>query len=355
MGVTPVEVESITPPTGPVKPKPTYSDENIRVYSIPLFPEVDRGGYPLSSESREASSSKRKRRASSTSPPRRNRDKEFSSETKDLPLKDRMLLNGFLPTNLVGGDAEEWREMIIRNMFPPTDPRPEVGGGEGVDADPPYLSSRRCHPGSFNPAVSNKQLPRMNFTKDYEPITPYQKPSLAYIIIGPKTRGKFDAKKADELGLKGKLRGLVANGTTVTFTTTDADGKEIERTVRPEDCVGPCNNPAVCPKIAWSFCLRTNHLHILQVTIILDIPTVAHIPAVVSAFTKSDFYAKFRSRKSEDRIEYLTNVVYHLCGPGVIEDLRYQAFVRGFNSQANVCSLHICLPVLPETPLSCSI
>ena len=73
--------------------------------------------------------------------------------------------------------------------------------------------------------------------------------------------------------------------------------------------------------------------------IILDIPTVEHIPAVISAFTESDFYAKFRSRKAEDRVEYLTNVVYHLCGPDVIEDSRYQAFMRGFSSSVNVCSL----------------
>ena len=87
--------------------------------------------------------------------------------------------------------------------------------------------------------------------------------------------------------------------------------------------------------------------------IILDIPTVAHIPAVVSAFTKSDFYAKFRSRKAEDRIEYLTNVVYHLCGPGVIEDSRYQAFMRGFNSTVNVrlFSFSFFLSVSPENRL----
>ena len=73
--------------------------------------------------------------------------------------------------------------------------------------------------------------------------------------------------------------------------------------------------------------------------IVLDVPSLAHIPAVVTAFTESDFYAKFRSRRMEDRIEYQTNVVYHLCGPGVIEDSRYQAFMRGFNSQVYVSQL----------------
>lgn len=262
-----------------------------------------------------------------------------------------MRLNGFLPTNLVGKDVEEWRQMVIENMFPAGNHNSGKGKEEGADADPPYVSALRRHPGSFNPAASDRQLPKLNLTKDSEPITPYQKPSLAYIIIGPKTRGKFNAKRADELGLMGRLRGLVASGTTVTFSTTDADGKEIERTVRPEECVGPGNNPAACPQITRFFCLQGTHLHILQVVVILDIPTVAHIPAVVSAFANSDFYAKFRSRKSEDRTEYLTNVVHHLCGPGVIEDSRYQAFMRGFNSQVNVCSLHIFFAVPSETPL----
>ena len=249
MSVTPIDVESVTLQTGPTKPEPTYTDQNVTVYSIPIFPEVAKGGYPLSSGSHEASSSNRKRPASPTSSPHRSRDEEFSTEIGNLPLKDRMRLNGFLPTNLVGSDAMEWREMIVRNMFPARNPKPRKEGGKGVDADPPHVSPFRRHPGSFNPAGSDRQLPSMNFTKDSEPITPRQKPSLAYVVIGPKTRGKFDAKKADELGLVGKLRGLVASGTTVTFTTTDADGKEIERIVRPDECVGPSDNPAVSPEI----------------------------------------------------------------------------------------------------------
>ena len=156
-----------------------------------------------------------------------------------------MRLNGFLPTNLVREDAEQWREMTVKNMFPGVKPKPGKGGDADMDTDPPYVSVLRRNPGSYNPAGSDRQLPRMNLTKDYTRITLCQKPSLAYIIMGPKTRGKFDAKKADELGLKGRLRGLVASGTTVTFTTTDANGKKIERTVRPEDCVGPGDNPAV--------------------------------------------------------------------------------------------------------------
>jgi len=244
MVVTPVEVNSVSPPTGSVKPKPTYTDGTITVYSIPLFPEVDGDGNPTPSRVQVGSPSKRKRRASSASPPRRAEGDGFSRESGNLPLTERLRLNGFRPTNLVGEEAKQWRELVVAHMFPSNNPK----SGNEADADPPYVSRR--HPGSFNPAGSDQQLPKMKFTKNSEPITPKQKPSLAYIVVGPKIRGKLDAKKADELGLKGRLRGLVANGNTVTFTTTDADGKEIERTVKPEECVGPGENPAVCVVIA---------------------------------------------------------------------------------------------------------
>ena len=237
-----------------MKPDPTYADENITVYSIPVFPEVDGDGNPTYSRLQEGSSSKRKRRASSASPPRRGEDGSFSRESKNLPLTERMRLNGFRPTNLVGKEAYQWREMIVSHMFPAKNPK--LANEE--DADPPYVSTSRRHPGSFNPAGSDKQLPRMNFTKDSEPITSKQRPSLAYIVVGPKMRGKFNAKRADELGLKGKLRGLVANGNTVTFTTKDTNGKEVERTVKPEDCVGPGDNPAVSAGIAQLFSIPSS-------------------------------------------------------------------------------------------------
>ena len=255
MSVTPVEVESISPPTGSAKPKPTYTDGNITVYSIPLFPKVGGDAHP---QLQEDSSSKRKRRASSASPPRRSTDAGFSAESENLPLEERMRLNGFLPTNLVGREAQQWREMTIKNMFPAKSSKSGKGADAGVDADPPYVSALRRHPGSFNPAGSDKQLPMMNFTKDSELITSKQKPSLAYIVVGPKTRGKFDAKKADELGLEGRLRGVLANGTAVTFTTTDTQGKKIERTVKPEECVGPGDNPAVCTGFARLFLFRNS-------------------------------------------------------------------------------------------------
>lgn len=80
--------------------------------------------------------------------------------------------------------------------------------------------------------------------------------------------------------------------------------------------------------------------------IILDIPSPAHIPALVSAFTDSLFYAKFRSHRDEDREEFAVNVVYHLCGEGVLEDDRYKEFMRGFSSHTHV-SLHTVMDAFP--------
>jgi ribonuclease Z len=62
--------------------------------------------------------------------------------------------------------------------------------------------------------------------------------STAYIVVGPHVRGKFDVKRADELGLYGPLRGRVARGETVTFTVDDGAGGKAQRTVGPEDCLG---------------------------------------------------------------------------------------------------------------------
>jgi ribonuclease Z len=83
----------------------------------------------------------------------------------------------------------------------------------------------------MNPAGLLKPMP--TFT------TPIRYGSTAYIVVGPQPRGKFDAKRAEELGLvPGPLRGKVARGETVTFTVDDGAGGSVQRTVRPEDCMG---------------------------------------------------------------------------------------------------------------------
>ena len=88
------------------------------------------------------------------------------------------------------------------------------------------------------PPGFSKQLPPF-------PSPPY-KHTLAYIVIGPRARGKFDAAKAEELGLpKGYLRAELTRGKTVSFQVSDGHGRVLERVVRPEDVIGESETPGV--------------------------------------------------------------------------------------------------------------
>jgi hypothetical protein len=67
---------------------------------------------------------------------------------------------------------------------------------------------------------------------------------LCYIGIGPMYRGKFDSKKATELGVpKGRERGQLAKGESLTLK----DG----RVITPDMCLGPSTPPAV--RCFWAF------------------------------------------------------------------------------------------------------
>jgi ribonuclease Z len=71
------------------------------------------------------------------------------------------------------------------------------------------------------------------------------KPTLAYIAVGPRVRGKFDVEKAQELGVpSGPKRGKLTRGESVTVRVK-VDGKFVERIVRPEECVGESETPVV--------------------------------------------------------------------------------------------------------------
>lgn len=69
---------------------------------------------------------------------------------------------------------------------------------------------------------------------------------------------------------------------------------------------------------------------------VLDIPSPAHIPSLISAFETSPFYSRFRSNKPEDLEDYAVRSVFHICGDDVLEDARYIAFMNGFVSGAHV-------------------
>lgn len=252
MGINAIEVDSSAPDS---TPSPTYVDQNITLYSIPIHPESSgnqlkrkRKLSPLLSSKKPLLSDPGTSDASSIEP------------SIPISLLERMRLPGFSPTSLRDEDAQEWRKVTIDHMFPwkappplPPKIRKQKKGKGNVEAEieppppppppAPYLS--RKGPQSFNPSGCDKQLPTFIHTKDGEPIPPSLKPTLAYVLVGPKIRGKFDNAKATNLGLTGRLRGEVAGGHTVTFTVSDGKGGQVERTVKPEDCVGPSESPGV--------------------------------------------------------------------------------------------------------------
>ncbi|THH10213.1 hypothetical protein EW146_g8446 [Bondarzewia mesenterica] len=327
--VVPKQIEPYTDPA------PTFADENITVYSIPIIPTTDEvvdtmpviEDVPMASE--VGLSLKRKRDPSPDAPSKR----APPSEPVEPPsLLDRFRDNSRLDvSSLVGAEAQEWRRLVVDHMFTWTEPPPRLrkfqpkgkkgkqnqqNNDEAVSA-PSSLpqvphwaeeagvgataSQSRRAKGSFNPAGSYAKLPTFS--------DPSPGSALAYVVVGPRVRGRFDAERAEELGLQGPLRGRVARGETVSYMVDDGNGGQVERTVRPEDCVGDSE----CPGIV----------------IVLDVPSPDHVPSLASSFN-TPFYSVFRSKAQEDAKKYNVHAIYHLLGDGVLEDERYKAFMNGF-------------------------
>lgn len=93
-------------------------------------------------------------------------------------------------------------------------------------------------------------LPAFSYSGTGTPDTP---PTLAYVVIGPRIRGRFDAKRAKELGIpNGPMRSKLIKGETITFKRKiqKIEGGtvkeiEVEQTVTPEECIGESDTPAV--------------------------------------------------------------------------------------------------------------
>lgn len=336
-----------------VEATPVFADDNITVYSIPIVPTPHRDGdLPVATgpplDESEASL-KRKREPSPELPSKRPSLHSPSPATGEstAPLAKSPLLDRFLddpqfdPTSLTGDEADAWRRLIIEYMFtwtePPPKPRPPPKppgkrGKRGQDADAsnvPLPSAEASLPQAphwvgdtvnkplgrgpkgSSPAGSLKPLPA--FTASM------QGASMAYIVVGPRVRGKFDTKRAEELGLYGPLRGKVARGESVTFTVDDGTGGTLQRTVKPEDCMGEHETT--------------------KVVMILDVPTPDHIESLASAFA-APAYSNFRVKHPDSRKDYAVHVIYHLLGSGVLEDERYMSFMGGFSddTQHIICS-----------------
>ncbi|KAI0746847.1 beta-lactamase-like protein [Daedaleopsis nitida] len=321
-------VKAVEAPTTPVyspesvgEPSPVFKDENITVYSIPLYPSAD----VAMAEDSPARNLKRKR---SPSPPT-----SFKRPSASVPVSDQIAQSttpvasaltahaeatDFIPAVLTGADAQEWRKLMLQEMFPMQSP-PEADSTlstkEKRQARKALKESDEPPPRSRLVSGEKKyaRLPQLGLSNG---LGPRSLPTLAYLCIGPVVRGKFDVRKAQELGLpKGPIRAQLTKGETVMFEVDDGNGGKVQKTVRPEDCVGPSEMP--------------------QAIIILDVPTRAHIPALMASFTESPFFSSYRSKDDATRKLHPVHAVYHMCGDGVLEDEQYKAFMNGFSNDTH--------------------
>jgi ribonuclease Z len=277
---------------------PVFRDDNITVFSIPIAPSLHRGVEATApSEALSEMSEnvlKRKREDSPELPSKRPllNSAVPAADGSTIPSASSPLIyrslndTQFNPATLEGDEADSWRRLIIEHMFtwvepppkPLPSPKPMSRKGklgripedmEGTETSPLQVEDGsaslpqiphwvedvmksqgkppRRGPKGASPAGSLKQLP--TFT------APVQDLSTAYIVVGPRVRGKFDAKRAEELGLYGPLRGKVARGETVSLIVDDGAGGKVQRTVKPEDCVGVHETTKVrLPPVACLMC-----------------------------------------------------------------------------------------------------
>ncbi|KAK7062530.1 hypothetical protein VNI00_000018 [Paramarasmius palmivorus] len=321
-------------PSSSSTPDPVFKDENISVYSIPVYP-TDTTAIPdgLSDPQDATGSLKRKHPDSASQGPPAKKAHTEAKSSRGETLQNMIKRPDFSPSALEGEIAQSWRGAMVDIMFPK---RPQAeksrsskrkGKQSGIkETLEPGNNSDEYRRSNIPPGF-HSQLPSFSLPSTEEIPNPLlsSQCNTAYIIAGPRIRGKFDVAKSLELGVpKGRERSKLAQGESITFTVeiddgVDEDGnpkkKQIERTVKPEDILGPSEAPSV--------------------VIILDIPTPAHIASAIRPFTESSFYKKFRTNDEEHLKEYTVRTVYHILGDGVLEDPRYKEFMRGFWDDAN--------------------
>ena len=89
---------------------------------------------------------------------------------------------------------------------------------------------------------------------------------MSYIIVGPRYRGKFDAKRAKELGIpQGPQRSALAKGEAITFEIREGN-EVIQRTVKPEEVIGKSDTPGVCSSFICTCYPRFLPLHFFRLS-----------------------------------------------------------------------------------------
>ncbi|KAF6761776.1 tRNA processing endoribonuclease [Ephemerocybe angulata] len=304
INVIPVEVPppSTEAPSSDHTPTPVFKDQLVSAYAYSILPT------PGNETSSENDTTLKRKRESSPDGPR----KKSASNVASDPLRSTLLTSKL--QDLSAEQAESWRRFIINNMFPGAlgskAKKPKAPPAEGVEGEPVHDDYRPRH---SLPKAWYSQLPR--------PERSALNQALAYVVVGPSIRGKFDAAKAVALGVpRGPLRGVLSRGQSITFTVDDKvtgeDGeiKVVPRTVtvQPEECVGPSS-----PR---------------STVIVLDVPSKQYIPNLLKALQNDNdsVLSKLRSKNPEDKKEMLVQSIFHMVDKGVLDDPRYVEFMHDF-------------------------
>jgi hypothetical protein len=60
---------------------------------------------------------------------------------------------------------------------------------------------------------------------------------------------------------------------------------------------------------------------------VLNCPSVEHIRPLIDQFTGNSFYTRFTREELDQRT---VHSIFHICGPSVLADARYRAFMNSF-------------------------
>ncbi|KAF8434881.1 hypothetical protein L210DRAFT_3552991 [Boletus edulis BED1] len=328
--ITPAEVP-LFPPGTKIEDRPVYRDGNISVFALPVVPSETPLQVALP-QGEAVGSLKRKREDS----PEGSSKRLLNQHGEDRLAGDTMATMEFLrkaasvpdfdPTSLNGEVAQAWRQLMIQSMFPASrvfseTPDQNVKGkcqetqkakGRGVNTKTDASSTVARSP--FPPKFSKPlPVPEQTLVGSSDPTL---KPTVAYAIVGPRIRGKFDGRKALNLGLPpGPLRARLVKGECVTVQVKDSNGNVVGREIKPEDCIGESMAPAA--------------------VLLFDTPTLAHIPALLSNFVNSGDFSKYLWKHAKDSKQHKLRVIFHLCGDGVLEDERYKTFMDDFGPEVH--------------------
>ncbi|KAJ3810236.1 hypothetical protein F5876DRAFT_42180 [Lentinula aff. lateritia] len=308
--------------------EPIFQDGNLTVYGIPITPmylDVAAAALIASNDLK------------------RKRDSDIimsDASAPSTPLANLLSTPSFTPetlSTLTPAQAQEWREMMVAIMFPRSRGVELPATASNNSKQSKYAKEEeKEEPDEYRRPMLmtgfHKQLPRFHLSETQKTLPPSAL-SLSYLAVGPLTRGKFDARKAEELGVpNGPLRGALTRGETVRFkkkkganpgVVADSDKGERWVTVRPEDVVAPSIPPAAA--------------------LILDIPTPEYIPSLLDAFREGSAYAECQQSIPKET-QFTLHTIIHLIGDGVLEDPRYRAFMAGFERPHHVISSPSYLP-----------